>query len=106
MPDYSNLYQSLFNADSVKDGDMDLTIVHAEPKELGRGDGPKEKKLVLYFEEDPRGFVLNKTNFTALGELLGTTETDDWKGAKIQLFFDPTVTYAGKRRGGVGVRAQ
>ena len=68
--------------------------------------GKKEKKVVLYFKEDTRGLILNKTNYGLVTELLGTTETDDWKGAKLQLFFDPAVTYGGKRVGGIGVRAQ
>lgn len=49
-----------------------------------------EHKPVLKFQGKDRGIVLNKTNANMIAEITGSTETDDWKGAKITLY--PTKT--------------
>jgi hypothetical protein len=50
----------------------------------------KEMKPVLYFAGKDKGLVLNKTNAAKIISLLGTDETDNWRGGRIQLY--PTET--------------
>ncbi len=68
-----------------------VTIDRVEMEEVGDG-----RKPILYFTGKQRGMVLNKTNKERLVEFLGSTETDDWHGKRIQLVVEK-VDYAGKR---------
>jgi hypothetical protein len=55
--------------------------------------GPdKDRKLVVWFTNDSRGLVLNKTNIRALTPVLGD-DTRIWEGAVITVF--PTTTTLG-----------
>jgi len=64
-----------------------------------------DERCVLYFEDGIKPLILNSTNAQAIGDLLGTTESDDWHGKEIELYHDPKVAFAGKRIGGIRVRA-
>lgn len=69
-----------------------MADVTREP--VGQGDD-QESKLILYFDGEKRGLVLNKTNATTIAEMYGP-DTDDWEGCPITLF--PTQTdYQGKQ---------
>ena len=61
-----------------------------------------EEKHILYFRDEPKQLVLNKTNWETIEELHGDSE--DWPGQAIELFADKT-TYQGKRTDCVRVRA-
>jgi hypothetical protein len=61
------------------------------------------QKPVLRFQGASKGLVLNKTNGDEIAEAYGE-DTDDWIGKSILLYFDPKVSYAGKRTGGIRVR--
>lgn len=58
--------------------------------------GDDQDKLVVYFQGQTKGFVLNVTNANMIAEIAGTDETDDWTGVKITLY-STKVDYAGKR---------
>lgn len=58
------------------------------------------QKPVLYFERASKGLVLNKTNGDTLAEAYGD-DSDAWIGKPVILYFDPKVSYAGKRTGGI-----
>lgn len=53
-----------------------------------------EDKLVLYFLEEDRPVVLNKTNTRRMIEGFGD-DTDDWIGKRVQLYTEP-VDFNGK----------
>src|SRR5690242_1372461 len=69
------------------------TIAGVEQVMVGQGD-EKEQKAALTFAGTDRKLTLNKTNIGALIEFFGT-ETDDWKGQKVNLVGDYT-QYQGK----------
>jgi hypothetical protein len=103
MPDFSASFAKFFKADDLKESARTLTIKSAQIEEISTGEGkPKENKPVLRFEEDERGIVLNKTRNDALVDAFGK---GDWTAKKIELFFDPTVKFGGKRVGGIGIKA-
>ena len=70
--------------DVSETGDV-FTIKGCEMEELGQG-ADKQIKPVLYFEDEEKGFVLNKTNFKTIVELTGQGDSDDWAGVEVTLF--------------------
>lgn len=49
--------------------------------------------------------VLNSTNGQLIAQILKSDETDLWKGQKVVLYDDPSVSFGGKLTGGIRVRA-
>ena len=49
--------------------------------------------------------VLNSTNGEAIAEIAGGDTEEEWAGTQIILYHDPNVSFAGKRVGGIRVRA-
>jgi hypothetical protein len=78
-----------------------VTIKSVDKVEF-ENDGVKTPKPVLSFEETPQGFVVNKTNFTALALMLGE-DTNDWTGAKVALY-PSRVDFKGKTMPTIKVR--
>jgi hypothetical protein len=70
-------------------GESRLKIKGVTVEELGRD---RDRKLVVWFTNDTRGLVLNKTNIRALTPVLGD-DTRTWPGAVIVVF--PTTTTLG-----------
>jgi hypothetical protein len=65
--------------------------------------GPdKDQKLVVWFTNDKRGFVLNQTNNRILREAFGD-ETDGWAG-KIIVLFSSMTDFRGRMTPGLRVR--
>jgi len=64
-----------------------VTIDRVEHEPVGR---EREMKAVLYFAGKDKGIVLNKTNAKKISDLIGSTETDEWKGFRIRLFATTT----------------
>jgi hypothetical protein len=48
--------------------------------------------------------VLNQANGDALFEMTGHDDPAKWIGRRIEVYHDPSVTYAGKRIGGIRLR--
>ena len=88
--------------EDLADGAAVVTIDRAEEHQLSDGDRPK---LVLHFDGCEKGLVLNTTNINTLCAIIGTDETEEWKGKQVVLFVDESVTFGGKRVGGIRVRA-
>ena len=59
-----------------------VTIARVQLEELGDA---REKKAVVYFDGNPRGLVLNKTNYNSIASVCGSDDTDTWTGREIQL---------------------
>lgn len=72
-------------ADDVSETGDIFTIASVELEELGQG-AEKQVKPVVYFEEDEKGLVLNKTNFKTICEVTGQGDSDDWAGHQITLY--------------------
>ncbi len=62
-----------------------------------------ERKLAVIVDDDVK-VLLNKQNTRNLIECFGTDETDEWIGRSFEAYFDPQVTFGGKRVGGLRVR--
>src|SRR5262245_40649108 len=90
---FSDVYPSQWLAASdLENGDLTVTIRDTEPAEWQEfkrtGSNMPDQKPVLYFKA-PRGvkpLILNKTNYKAISEVLGTDETEEWGGQSITLY--------------------
>lgn len=69
------------------------------------GSDDEEHKWCLVFHELQKPLVLNQTNIQLCEEACESDDTDRWIGKRIVLYTDPNVMYAGKRVGGIRVRA-
>ena len=105
MAKASVLLSDYLKTDYVKaHGPLALTITGAEQVEFANKDSGKvEKKWALSVDEDERKVLLNKQNCMTLIDQLGD-ETDDWTGYQVELFFDPSVMFGGKKVGGVRLK--
>jgi hypothetical protein len=73
------------NAADLEEGDLIVVITGAEYHDFpARQDKPKETKPVLLLDNE-KPLILNKTNFKAIADLLGSDDTDDWVGQQITL---------------------
>ena len=81
-----------------------LTVSAVESETFKDDDGGERDSLVLYAKELEQGVVLSKTALAQVIEILGSDETEDWVGKRIVLFNDNTVTFKGKRVGGLRFR--
>jgi len=102
MVDAAKFFQSkgtYLNASHVSAGDLDVTINKVVIETVGRD---AEQKLVVYFEELPRGLAINKTNYEVLFDAFGP-ETDGWIKGKITLYTTET-EYEGKKVDGLRVK--
>lgn len=78
-------------ADDIPEGKkVPVVIDRCKQEEVGR---EKDLRLVLYFKGSNKGFVVNKTNGTAIGDAYGR-DTDLWIGKPI-LLYRTTTSFAG-----------
>jgi hypothetical protein len=99
---FNDLYPSRF----FKAEDVEAPLV-VKIKELviEKLDGESdEQKPVLYFVNQAKSIVLNKTNATTIINLTGSDDVDDWIGVRIELYKD-TVLFHGQRTPCVRIRA-
>ena len=102
----SDLKQSNYLAQKdFADGEMTLTIDRVHEEKVGQGEN-QEMKYVLYFRELEKGLVLNVTNGEAIADITGSDDSEDWIGRKVILYSEPNIQFAGRRVGGIRVRAQ
>jgi hypothetical protein len=83
------------------EGDRKLRIKNATEEVIGVGT-EKEKKLVVWFTNDDRGLVLNKTNNRAIRGAFGDA-VDGWTG-KVVIVFPKPVDVRGSMKMGLRVR--
>lgn len=89
--------------DLIKDGAArNVTLKVTRVVEVSTPEG--EAKLALEFENTPKKFQLNKTNFSVMEAAFGF-DTDSWVGKSVTLAHDPNVKFRGKVVGGVALTA-
>ena len=81
-----------------------LTIDEVREEEVTPLGGKPKLKLVLSFDGIDKGLVLNQANGDALFEMTGQDDPAKWVGRRVEVYHDPSVTYAGKRVGGIRLR--
>jgi len=81
-----------------------VTISGLEQKNMAKEGEPVENKYILTWMENIKPMVLNMTNGQLIAHVLGSEETDDWRGKQITLYNDPSVSFGGKLTGGIRVQ--
>lgn len=69
-----------------------------------KGDNGKELKAVVQFQGNLKPMILNRGNAEILCMLYGD-DSAAWHGRQIEVYTDPSVMFAGKRVGGIRLRA-
>lgn len=101
MPRVSDMVPSKYlKAADVEDSPV-LTIADVKEESIGQG-AQADNKWILYFAEEEKGLVLNRTNINTIAGLYGD-DTDDWEGKKITLFATQ-VDFQGKQVDAIRVR--
>lgn len=67
-------------------------------------EGREEEKLVLYAARASRGIALSKTGISQLTEIFNSDDTDDWLRKRCVVFCDASVTFGGRKVGGIRFR--
>ena len=84
MVNYTTAFPSKFLKAADLDSEEPVFTIKSFRTELVAEGEPS--KPVLYFEEVAKGLVLNKTNGRIIERIVGSPETDEWIGKKIQLY--------------------
>jgi len=66
---------------------------------------PPDEKWVMAINEHEKPLVLNNTNLDLMEFATNSPDTDDWIGKHVVIYTDHAVMYAGRRTGGLRVRA-
>jgi len=80
----NSAFPSKYLKASDAEEDLQLTVKSVKLELIGQGQ-QAEQKPVLYFEEEPKGMVLNKTNAKMLAKIAKSDDTDEWKGVKVRI---------------------
>ena len=89
--------------DDVGEDGMILTIKGVRMETLESDDG-NEDKVILYFVQNVKPMVLNRTNAQLIAVATGAKTAGEARGKKIVVFNDPTVSFGGKITGGLRIR--
>lgn len=103
----SDIKQSkyLSKADLGDAGKILVTIHSVTMANVAPKDQPAENKPIIKFVEGIKPMVCNATNFGSIIDFSGHDDSDNWGGVKMVIYFDPNIFYAGKKTGGLRVRA-
>jgi hypothetical protein len=82
--DVNNLFPSKYLKASDATPSITLTVKGVTWEKMKDKDGNEEEKPVIYFNEQTKGMVLNRTNANTLTHLYGS-ETDKWVGQRVVL---------------------
>jgi len=93
----------LKQSDVGEDGVV-LTIKGFKQDQIESDDGTEETKVILYFMEDVKPMVLNKTNSQLLGKATGAATAGEARGKQIVVYSDPSVGFGGKMTGGLRIK--
>jgi hypothetical protein len=89
--------------EDIGDRKVKAKILKVRKAEMKSDNGAKRTKFVIWFSNLDKGMVCNATNKDALVDALGRTPAS-WIGADVGIWVDPTVSFGGKRVGGLRLR--
>lgn len=106
MPDISQMKSSKYwKADDLKPGPQLLNMLNVTEENVAMAGQKPEMKWCLHFSNSDKPMVLNPTNMDLIALATGHSNTDDWAGKQIVLYYDPTIQMGGKIVGGIRARA-
>jgi len=81
-----------------------VTIDHCAEEDVSMESQPEKLRCIIHFTENLKPLIGNWTNLSAIKDINGSGDSDNWDGTKIVLYVDSNVMFAGKRVGGIRVR--
>lgn len=88
----------------LNDQDIVATIKSVIMENIGQADDPQEK-LVLYFTDQDKGLVCNKTNAGVIAKLYGD-DTESWIGKQVTLWPNHDVEFKGEIVSAIRIRSR
>lgn len=79
---------------------IDLQILNVTQEQIGE---MLEDKLAIHLNAGYKPMLCNRTNMRILASLFGP-QTQGWIGKTVNVFNDPSVSYAGRMTGGIRIR--
>ena len=86
--------------------DRVLTIRKVTDETVTGEGGKKDDCMVIYWEEDEKPMIMNKTNCKMVSKVVGSPITERWIGHRIQLWYDPSVKFGSNTVGGIRIRSK
>lgn len=105
MPNIGDLKESRFVTQQEVDPPVLVTISGWAQTNVAKEGADPEYRYVLKFLEMDKPMTLNSTNGQLIAAITGSEEFDGWKGKKIVLYRDKTISFGGRMCGGIRVRA-
>jgi hypothetical protein len=96
----SEMYPSRYLKAADVGRSRQLTVRKVHMEEVGQ---ERETKPVMYFMDETRGLILNKTNCNAAASILRSADTANWVGKQLTLHVE-AVHYAGRSTPGIRIR--
>jgi hypothetical protein len=90
--------------EDVGEDGIDVTIVNVHEVDVAMEGQAPDMKWAIAFREMDKPMILNSTNAQLCQKFLGSDNTDDWIGKRINIYDDPSVSFGGKPVGGIRVR--
>lgn len=81
-----------------------ILTIQGFKREVLKSDEGDEEKTVMYFVEDYKPMIVNKTNSQLIGLATGARTAGEAVGKQVVVYNDPTVSFGGKLTGGVRVK--
>ena len=89
--------------EDVGTGGLILTIAGFK-REAVKGDDGDEDKIIMYFAEDVKPMIVNRTNAALLAGATGVATAGEARGKQIIVYNDASITFGGKVTGGLRIR--
>jgi hypothetical protein len=89
--------------DDVGEDGVILTVKGFKTETIKTDDGD-EDKMVMYFEEDYKPMIVNRTNAQLIGIATGAQTVGEARGKQVIVYNDPTVGFGGKITGGIRIK--
>lgn len=107
MPNIDTMISSkyLTKEDVGEPGDGTIVTVQGlKEANIARDNEEPKMKWLVKFREFPKPMVLGSTTLQLAAMILGSKNTDDWIGKKIEVYHDPSITFGDKLVGGIRFR--
>lgn len=90
---------------SLENGDdLTLTIKEVRTEGVKGSSGKEEKCMIVYFNEESKGMVCNRTNAKTIETLNGSPYIEDWKGQAVILYVEKDVKAFGSTTDALRIR--
>lgn len=80
----NSAFPSKFLKAADAEEDLIVTIARVKVENVG-AQGKDEQKPVVYFKEQSKGMVLNKTNAKMITKIAKSEDTDEWTGVQLRI---------------------